>query len=75
MVIICWKLYDTLIFLNLRDLAYLYITKQSCTQHVFYRPIYGTAPRAYDEKLSVFHSNKPRVVSGSQPKRSSKIVE
>ena len=44
-------------------------------QHVFYRSIYGTVPRAYNETLSVFPSNKPRVVSGSQPKRSGKIVE
>ena len=44
-------------------------------QHVFYRPIYGTVPRAYNGTLSVFPSNKPRVVSGSQPKRNSEIVE
>ena len=44
-------------------------------QHVFYRPIYGTVPGAYNGTLSVFPSNKPRVVSGSQPKRNSKIVE
>ena len=44
-------------------------------RHVFYRPIYDTVPRAYNGMLSVFPSNKPRVVIGSQPKRSSKIVE
>ena len=44
-------------------------------QHVLYRPIYGTAPRAYNGMLSAFPFNKPRVVSGSQPKRNSKIVE
>ena len=44
-------------------------------RHVFYRPIYGTVPCAYNGTLSVFPSNKPRVVSGSQPKRSSKIIE
>ena len=44
-------------------------------QHVFYRPIYGTALRACNETLSVFPSNKPRVVSGSQLKYNSKIVE
>ena len=44
-------------------------------RHVFYRPVYGTVPRAYNGTLSVFPSNKPRVVSGSQPKRSIKIVE
>ena len=59
----------------LRDFVYLYITKQTCMQHVFYHPIYGTVPRACNGTLSVFPSNKPRVVSGSQPKRSRKIVE
>ena len=45
-------------------------------QHVFYRPTYGAVPRAYNGPLSVFPSaNKPRVVSGSQPKCSNKIVE
>ena len=44
-------------------------------QHVFYLPMCGTVPRAYNGTLSVFPSNKPRVVSGSQPKRNSKIVE
>ena len=44
-------------------------------QHMFYRLMYGTAPRAYNRTLSVFPSSKLRVVSGSQPKRSSKIVE
>ena len=59
----------------LRDFVYLYITKQTCMQHVFYHPIYGTVPHAYNRTLSVFPFNKPRVVSGSQPKCSSKIVE
>ena len=59
----------------LRDFVYLYITKQTCMQHVFYHPIYGTVPRAYNGTLSVFPSNKPRVVSGNQPKCRSKIVE
>ena len=59
----------------LRVFVYLYITKQTCMQHVFYHPIYGTVPPAYNGTLSVFPSNKPRVVSGSQPKCSSKIVE
>ena len=27
-------------------------------QHVFYRPIYGIVPRAYDRTLSVFPSNQ-----------------
>ena len=44
-------------------------------RHVFYRPIYGTVPCAYNGTLSVFPSNKPRVVTGSQPKRNSKIIE
>ena len=35
----------------IRDFVYLYITKQTCMQHVFYRPIYGTAPRAYNGTL------------------------
>ena len=43
--------------------------------HVFYRPIYGIVPRAYNGTLGVFPSNKLRVVSGSQSKQSSKIVE
>ena len=34
---------------------------------MFYRPIYGTVLSACNETLSVFPSNKPRVVSGSQP--------
>ena len=59
----------------MRDFVYLYITKQTCMQHVFYRPIYGTVPGAYNGTLSVFPSNKPRVVSGRQLKRSSKIFE
>ena len=42
---------------------------------VFYRPRHAIVPREYNGRLSVFPSNKPRVVSGSQPKRSSKIVE
>ena len=44
-------------------------------QHMFYRLMYGTAPRAYNRTLSVFPSSELRVVSGSQPKCSSKIVE
>ena len=56
-------------------MVYLYIIKQTCMQHMFYRLMYGTAPRAYNRTLSVFPSSKPRVVSGSQPKRSSKIVQ
>ena len=51
------------------------MTKQTCMQHVFYRPIHGSVPRTYNGTLSVFSSNKPRVVSGSQLKRSGKIVE
>ena len=35
-------------------------------QHVYYRPVYGTVPRAYNRALSVFPSNKPRVVNGSR---------
>ena len=55
--------------------------KTSLTKHVllvwmgYKQPVYGTVPRAYNETLSVFPSNKPKVVRGSQPKRSSKIVE
>ena len=30
------------------DFVYLYISKQSCMRHVFYRPIYGIVPRAYN---------------------------
>ena len=44
-------------------------------QHVFYCPIYGTAPCAYNRMFSVFLLNKPRVVTGSSPKCSSKIVQ
>ena len=43
------------------DFVYLYITKQACMRHVFYRPIYGTVPRAYNGTLCVFLSNKRRV--------------
>ena len=32
---------------------------------VFYRPIYGTVPRANNKTFNVFLSNKPRVVSES----------
>ena len=38
--------------------------------HVFYRPIYGIVPRAYNGTLGVFPSNKPRFVSGSTVNRS-----
>ena len=34
-------------------------------QHVFYCPIYGTAPCAYNRMFSVFLLNKLRFVSGS----------
>ena len=44
-------------------------------RHVFYRPMHGTVPCAYNGTFSVFPSNKPRVVSGSQPKHRGKIVE
>ena len=44
-------------------------------RHMFYHPIYSTVPHAYNRTLSVFPSNKLRVVSGSQLKHSSKIVE
>ena len=44
------------------DFVYLYMTKQTCMQHVFYRPIYGSVPRTYNGTLSLFSSNKPRVV-------------
>ena len=44
-------------------------------QHMFYRPLYGTVPHEYNGTLSVFPSNKLRVLSGSQRKRNGKIVE
>ena len=31
----------------------LYITKQTCMPHMFYRPIYGTVPHPYNGTLSV----------------------
>ena len=45
-------------------------------RHVFYRPIYGTVPDAYNGKMSVcFFSNEPRAVSGSQLKQIVKSSE
>ena len=53
----CWKLYDTLIvhiwLTFISYFVYLYMTKQACMLHVFYRPIYSTVPRAYNGTLSV----------------------
>ena len=41
---------------------------------MFYRLMYGTAPRAYNRTLSVFPSSELRVVSGSQPKLVAKLL-
>ena len=63
-----WKLYDTLIiptWLKFISDFVIFHNQTTCMRHVFYRPIYGTVPRAYNGTLSVFLSKKPRVVSGS----------
>ena len=74
----CWKLYNTLIILNLIDIykgfVYFYITKQPVCSTCFIVP-YMALFHVLTTRRYVFPSKKPRVVSGSQPKRGSKVVE
>ena len=78
-VAVCWKLYDTLIILNSIDIyeGFRLFIHNWANLHAarVCRPIYATVPRAYYGTVSIFPSNKPRIASGSQPKRNSKIVE
>ena len=57
----CWKLYDTLIILNLIDTYKLFrlsthnqTNMYAAMRHVFYHPIYGTVPRANNRTFMCF---------------------
>ena len=37
---------------QMRNFVCLYITKQTCMRHVFYRPMYASVPRTYNGMLN-----------------------